>query len=654
MKLILKKCPISARIIRHDFTTKTSNTHLGNMEKSDAILITLSKSLVVLILIMLLSMGNAFAQNQTVKGRIKDAQADYPLIGASIVLVGSNPILGTVTDVDGYFKLAEIPTGRQTFSVQYIGYKTITMTNILVTAGKEVYLEIALEESVETLAELVITADDDKDLPINDLAKVSARTFSLEEVTRFSGGRNDVARLASNFAGVSTTNDSRNDIVVRGNSPTGLLWRIDGFPIATTNHFATLGTTGGPVSALNTNLLRTSDFITGAFPAEYGNALGAVFDVNFRNGNADNLEFTAQLSAFSGLEFMAEGPLSKKKRSSFVASYRYGIASVAATGTSAIPYYQDFSFKLNFGEGKLGTFELFGLGGLSSIDFLGAKIDEDDLFANPNQDAFVKNQLGLVGLTNKIRLNKTTYLKTSLGISTNYNDYNQDNIISDNNGNEINKFRAIESESRENRYTFSTLVNKKFNAKFNMRAGFMVEVFDINYNTIDRDNRVDIPDSNSDGIPDYFIPINQTSEVTPLWQAYTQGEYKLSDDLSFTFGLHGQYLSLTESFALEPRTAISWQFTKNQRVSLAYGYHSQMTPLPVLFTREEISPGNFESTNSNLDFMRSHHFVLGYDLKIKSDWRLKAEVYYQALNNIPVESTPSSYAVINEGADFVF
>ena len=283
-------------------------------------------------------------QGQTVKGFIKDSKAGYPLIGASVVLIGSDPVVGAVTDINGKFVIENVPAGRQNFAVQYIGYKSVTLPNVLVTTGKEVILNLELEESVEKLNEVVVTADAQKDLPINELAKVSARTFSLEEVTRFSGGRNDVARLATSFAGVSSPNDSRNDIVVRGNSPTGLLWRVEGIPVATTNHFSTLGTTGGPVNALNTNLLRTSDFLTGAFPAEYGNANAAVFDVNFRNGNPDKYEFTAQMSAFSGLEFLAEGPISKAKGSSFVASYRYGIASLAATGTSAIPLYQDFSF----------------------------------------------------------------------------------------------------------------------------------------------------------------------------------------------------------------------------------------------------------------------------------------------------------------------
>jgi len=191
--------------------------------------------------------------------------------------------------------------------------------------------------------------------------------------------------------------------------------------VANPNHFATLGATGGPVSALNTNLLRSSDFLTGAFPAEYGNALSGVFDINFRNGNTEKFEFTGQVSAFSGLEFMAEGPLSKKRDASFVASYRYGIANLAATGTSAIPIYQDFSFKANFGETKLGRFELFGMGGLSSIDFFGDEIDETDLFANPNQDAFVEDQLALFGLKHTLRLNKNTYLQSVAGFSTNSN-----------------------------------------------------------------------------------------------------------------------------------------------------------------------------------------------------------------------------------------
>ncbi len=601
-----------------------------------------------------LSLSMSFGQEQTVKGVILDAQAEYPLIGATIQLIGSDPIKGDIADVNGEFRIENVPVGRQNFAVTYVGYKSISLPNVLVTSGKEVILRVLLEESVESLQEIVVTASADKDLPINDLAKVSARTFSLEEVTRFSGGRNDVAKLATSFAGVNATNDARNDIVVRGNSPVGLLWRVEGIPIATTNHFATQGTTGGPVNALNTNLLRTSDFLTGAFPAEYGNANAAVFDVMFRNGNTDKFEFTGQMSAFSGLEFMAEGPINRENNSSFVASYRYGIASLAATGTSATPFYQDLSFKVNLGETKIGRFELFGLGGKSSIDFLGDDIDETDLFADPSQDAFVENELGLVGLAHTLRLNKNTYIKTSFGASTNYNQYLQDNRILDANDELISKYRATNVENRENRYTVTSTLNTKFNARWSLRAGFLNETYDLNLFAEDRDDRVSIPDENNDLVPDYFLTTSEVDEQFNLLQTYAQAEYKITDDLSTTFGLHSQYHEFQDDFILEPRAAISWQTSPVQRWSLAYGLHGQALPSPVLFYQEEVSPGITERTNQNLNFMKAHHLVLGMDRNIGPDWRLKAEVYYQSLFDVPVERVASSYSVINEGTDFIF
>ena len=522
------------------------------------------------------------------------------------------------------------------------------------TSGKEVVLEIKLEESVEQLDEVVISANGKKELPNNEMAKVSARTFSLEEVTRYSGGRNDVARLAASFAGVSAPNDSRNDIVVRGNSPTGLLWRIEGIPVPTTNHFSTFGTTGGPVSALNTNLLKTSDFLTSAFPAEYGNANSAVFDIEMRKGNTETAEFTAQLSAFSGLEFMAEGPIKKEKGTSFLASYRYGIASLAATGTSATPFFQDFSFKTDLGQTALGRVSVFGLWGKSSIDFFGEEINEDDLFANPEQDAFVESGLGLVGLKLVSNLSKTSYLKTSIGVSSTRNEYLQDNYNKDAEGEIINKYRATEVEDNETRYTLTSVLNKKFSARFNLRSGTTVEAYNLNSLTRDRDNRVFIPDNDGDLIPDEFFVSRDINETLLLPQLFTQGEYKFTDELSVTAGIHAQYLSLSEATSVEPRAAISWQYKPKQRLSLAYGLHSQTPSLPILYLESINSNGINERTNEDLGFTKSHHVVLAYDRSFGSSWRVKAETYYQSLFDVPVESVSSSYSTINEGADFIF
>ena len=591
-----------------------------------------------------------FAQTQVVKGTIKDADSQITLPGATVVVLDSDPIIGTTTDLDGRFRLENVPLGRQQLQVSFIGYKPSVVPNVLVTAGKEVVLEIALVASVESLKEVVITGDRSKDRPTNELAKVSARTFSLEEVTRYSGGRNDVARLATNFAGVSAANDARNDIVVRGNSPTGLLWRIDGLPIGTTNHFGTLGTTGGPVSALNTNLLRTSDFLSGAFPAEYGNANAAVFDVKFRSGNTDTHEFTAQLAAFSGAEFMAEGPISKKDQSSYLISYRYGIAGAAATGTSAVPYFQDLAFKLNFGKSKLGRFELFGMGGRSSIDFLGAEIDSTDLFADPTVDSYFTSDIALLGLSHFLQLDEKSYLKTTIGTTYLGTRFLQDNIIGGASDQAAVRYRATDALDREQRYTVSSQYNRKFSPRFSLRAGVLNELYDLESDWTDRDRRAGIPDANGDSIPDFFVQVRDVNGTLNLFQAYAQGEYKFTDELSFTAGLHGQYLDLNDDVMLAPRTALAWQFRPRQRITLAYGLHGQMTSLPVLLYVDPATGAD----NRDLDFQKAHHLVLAYDHRFEGDWRVKVEGYHQWLYDLGIEDSTSSYSVVNEGADFIF
>ncbi|MBK6963605.1 MAG: TonB-dependent receptor [Bacteroidales bacterium] len=239
-----------------------------------------------ILLIFLFISQISFAQNnrQNIRGVVADKLSQTTLPGATVQIVNTAEIKGTVTDEKGNYLLANLLPDRYELKISYVGYKEVFIPNVVVTSGKEVVLDITMEEDLKLLNEVVITANR-KAGTINHLIPVSARTFSTEEVNRYAGGRSDPARLAANFAGVSAPDDSRNDIVIRGNSPVGVLWRIDGMNVTNPNHFATVGTTGGAVSALNTNLLKSSDFLTSAFPAEYGNATAGVFDLGFRNGN---------------------------------------------------------------------------------------------------------------------------------------------------------------------------------------------------------------------------------------------------------------------------------------------------------------------------------------------------------------------------------
>lgn len=599
--------------------------------------------------IALFIVGFTYGQTNQISGTILDEQSELPLGGASVVLIGVEGV-GAITDFDGYFTIEDVPVGRQSLEISYIGYETRTISNIVVTSGKAAVVNVSLIESFDQLDAVIINSTPSKRKPINTLATVSARQFGLEEVTRFSGGRSDVGRLAANYAGVSAPDDSRNDIVVRGNSPTGLLWRLEGVPIPSPNHYSTLGTTGGPVSALNPNLLKNSDFLTSAFPSEYGNAIGGVFDLGFRTGNKDDYEYTGQVGIFTGVEVMAEGPMGNK-RGSFLVAARYSLVSllgVGAGGTSATPDYSDLSFNLDFGKGKWGNFSLFGIFGTSSIDFLGDDIDEDDLFAAEDENAFADSNFGVIGLKHQISLSENSYLRTVVATSTNGNEFTVDRFI-DKGTDQERIIRYTEVDDTENRFSVSTLFNTKLNNKVTLRSGVLIESFGIDTSLRDREEQ---PDLDGDGDPD-LNTFRSVDDRLAVFQPYVQTQIRLSKDLTLNAGLHGQYSDLNEQFVLEPRAGIQYSISPSQQLSFGFGVHHQNQPLPILFLNEDIG-GQLVQTNAGLDFVRSDHYVLGYDLKIAKDWRAKVEVYYQNITNAAVNSFPSSYSSLTEGADFGF
>lgn len=604
-----------------------------------------------IILLILLCTISAYAQTGIIKGDVIDKQSEAPLSGVTIELLNNNNgVIGVITDFDGYFRLENVPVGRQTIRVSHVGFETITIPNIVVTTGKDEVVTVNLIEVFNQLDEVIITPETNKDRPRNKMAAISARQFGLEEVTRFSGGRSDVARLAANFAGVSAPDDSRNDIVVRGNSPTGLLWRLEGIPIPSPNHFSSLGTTGGPVSALNSNMLKNSDFITSAFPAEYGNALGGVFDLGFRKGNADDYEYTFQIGSFSGVEVMAEGPLGKNN-GSFLVTARYslvGLLGIGAGGTSAVPNYNDFSFNFDFGKSKVGRFSLFGIIGTSDIDFLGDNFDEDDLFSAEDEDSFVDSGFGVVGLKYRTSVGENSYLKTIIAGTFSSNQFDQDRYF-DLGTPQERKIQFTEADNSETRLTFSTLFNSKLSNKTTIRAGILVENFNVESLLKSREEQ---SDNDGDGNQDLVI-FRNSDENLSIIQPYIQGQFRVTEKLTLNTGLHGQYGALNEQFVFEPRATINWRVSAKHSLSIGYGLHHQPVALPLLFLNEDIN-GELVQTNRNLDFVRSNHFVFGYDVKLAKSWRGKVEIYYQDITNAAVESFPSSYSSLTEGADFVF
>jgi hypothetical protein len=597
-------------------------------------------------LLILLSSGSVFAQkddyHQTIRGRVVDKITNSPLPGATVVIVDSDPLIGTSTDIDGYFRLENISLGRISIHVSFIGFQTAILPNLEVISGKELVLNIELEENVFTTDVVVIRAETDKDKPLNKMASVSARSFSVEEANRFAGSYGDPSRMAANFAGVFSVDDSRNDIVIRGNSPMGLLWRLDGVSIPNPNHFGALGTTGGPISILNSNLLTNSDFFTGAFPAEYGNALSGVFDLQMRNGNNEKHEFTGQIG-FNGFEVGMEGPISKKHRASYLASYRYstlrvfdalGIDFVAG---SSIPDYQDLSFKIDLPTKKWGRFSLFGIGGKSKIRLYDSEKEDDEFsYGMIGTDTDFLSNMGAIGLSNVYFFNEDTRLTTNLSLQGAQSVTAVDSIRQQE---PLEKFDFYRSDYKEVIYSVSANLSHKFNTKNNIQAGIIFDLYDVKYVDSVFDEHI-------------FKVRTNASGLLGIFQTYFQWQHRFSDQLILNSGLHFQGFSLNDSRALEPRIGMSWQFRPQQSLNFGYGLMSQTQPKMNYFTRSKLPDGSFIESNRDMGFSKSHQWVLGYEYFFAGPLRFKTETYYQYLFRIPVKESFPEFSMLNEGDYF--
>jgi hypothetical protein len=607
-------------------------------------------------LVTILSLAALGQTTQTVRGKVIDEVSKTPLIGVTIQVVnGSATALGATTDGEGNYVIKSVPLGRQTIKVSYVGYEPQAIPNTVVTAGKEVVLNLNLTESVSQLDEVVVTynAKEDKTATNNDLAAVSARSFNLDDTKRYAGALGDPSRMAANFAGVVGGNDSRNDIVVRGNSPTGMLWQLEGLNIPNPNHFGALNSTGGPVSMLNNNNLDKSDFITSAFPAQYGNAIAGVFDIKLKDGNNQKFEKVAQIG-FNGFELGLEGPLSKSNQSSFILNYRYSTLGVFQKlgiefGTAGnTPNYQDLNYKFSFPTKNNGKFTLFGILGNSSIELLGSTIKKEelqkpnntDLYGDENQDSYPTYATTINGLSYERNVSNKTFAKFTLGYSSTNEKFTADSLARSANLDVTGKFKQAEAKFNTGKTSFVFYTRTKFDSKNSLTSGVYVD-----YTKFDLYNR------------DYFANVNKDTirvnidDNNTLTQAYSQWKHRFSNQFSFSVGAHLQNYSLNRQTVVEPRASVTYQINGTKSLSLGYGLHHQAPSVYTSYAQTKTASGIMYS-NKNLEFITSNHYVLTYDWNLTENMRLKAEAYYQGLTNVPVEKNASSFSAINTGVSF--
>lgn len=572
---------------------------------------------------------------QNIKGRVVDKQSEYPLEGAEIIVRSNQKDYWTTTDQEGFYRITNVPIGKIDIAAYYSSFEPQSFKELSLVSGKELVVNFSLSEKLESIGEVVIKAKTNRDNVT--FVTTSTSSFNIEQTEQYAGSLNDVSRMAMNYAGVSGNDDSRNDIIVRGNNPSSLLWSLEGISIPNPNHYSASGSSGGPVSMVNINTLGKSDFLAGAFPANFGNTTSAAFDLKFRTGNSDTYEFVGQLG-FAGAELGAEGPFSKKSKASFLVNYRYSTLELfdkmgidLGAGT-AVPKYHDGSFLVNIPTEKAGIFRIWSLAGQSKIRFLTSEEGGDNLYLDySNSDLKTYNLTTITGVNNKFFINKKTGLFSSISWS-----FLDQRVQMDTLNIQTHQYDNLYKDKIITQYaTIKTELKTKMNAQNVWALGSEYTLYGI-------DLFMSVHKANID----YE---NNLYKNTGLWGNYFSWKHKFSDNFTLNSGIRSQFFALNKKLSIEPRLGVSYRLNTRFKTGIAYGLHSNIHQLLAYYSNHGTQTQPVYK-NTNLDFTKSHHFISSFEYSISDNLKSKIEMYYQYLFKVPVYKTPgNTYSIINSG-----
>ena len=568
---------------------------------------------------------------QIIRGQVSDVASGEPMSGVTIQVEDLNGH-GAISDAEGYFVITDVPVGRHSIRASYVGYEPLVMKEQLLSSGKELMLNLRMRESISELGEVVVKPRVNKQMPLNEMAQVGARMFSVEEATRYAGGMADPARTALMFAGVAS-GGSTNGISIHGNSPQMLQWRVEGVEVYNPNHFADItGLGGGIFTSLNGTVLANSDFLSGAMPAEFGNALSGAFDMKMRSGNNRKHEHAVQVGTL-GVDFASEGPLGKNTKASYLVNYRYSFLEIAKK-MHAINMedetldYQDLSFKLNFPSASAGTFSLWFTGLIDNYrhdvpDPTEWKIMWDTSGSWSHQRSCAG------GLTHTYRFKTGGSLNTNIAYTGSYSRLAQDDYTE-----QMQKMPIIDGRYAQWNIIISLQHQHKFSSRYTMQNGFEHQHLDF-HTWVDFVHEIGEP----------LYRVSDSEGNTGLTRFYTNHKLALNRRLTAVAGVNVMWFNLNNQWLAEPRLSLQYKTSASSTLSVAYALNSRKENTDTYFVYDPNDSSKI--ANKDLGLTRSHHISASFAQRLGENVLLKIEPYWQWLFDVPVESG-TAYSILNQ------
>lgn len=572
-------------------------------------------------LVILLSSANIFAQNGSgeIVGSVIDAVTRQPLIGANVIILGTN--FGAATDINGKYSIKNVPAEMYQLRASVIGYNNRVKTDVMVQPGKQTQVDFELSPQAIEIENVVVTADY---FGKNILEPTSVRNFSYEELRRSPGGFEDVIRALSVLPGVAQADAGRNDLIVRGGAPSENLYLVDGIEVPNINHFGTQGATGGPLSYINLDFVKETSFSTGGFPVLYGDKLSSVLKINLRNGRTDRIGGKATISA-SQFGLNAEGPLFNDK-SSFIFSARRSYLDFIfkSAGFSFVPEYYDVLTKADYKLDNTNSFSFLFVSAFDNVNYFNDDADK----RYDNSRILGSDQIQYFTGFSYQRLFSNGFMNLSIG--RNYTDY--DTQQSDSLLNPIFKNKSKEEENN-----LRLDVVHKFSSITEMNFGATAKLIEFDADILFPTFITSFGDS---------LPITSLSKSENFFKgaSYFNFNFLLMKRLTTNLGVRVDYFNaIKNKFYFSPRFSASYMLTPITNLNFSTGIYYQ-TPSYIWLIADE--------KNRELKNVRVNQYVLGFDHQLNEDALLKVEGFYKDYSDYPTSLVRPYLVLANTGAGF--